>query len=244
MLGNETMDHTAASGSVIFLENVYKKYGREDPVPALGGVSLKVKAGEFVFVTGRSGSGKTTLIRLLTRELKADQGEVRVLDQDLNKLRRSGVSALRRRLGIVFQDFRLLKDRTVYENVALALRAMGTPGNQIPGRVEEVLSEVGLSDKKEAMPGQLSGGEQQKAALARALSGHPEIILADEPTGNLDQDSAREIMALLYKVYREGTTVLVVTHNREIVQRMQKRVITMEGGLVASDQEKAPGRKG
>lgn len=244
MLGNETMDHTAASGSVIFLENVYKKYGREDPVPALGGVSLKIKAGEFVFVTGRSGSGKTTLIRLLTRELKADQGEVRVLDQDLNKLRRSGVSALRRRLGIVFQDFRLLKDRTVYENVALALRAMGTPGNQIPGRVEEVLSEVGLSDKKEAMPGQLSGGEQQKAALARALSGHPEIILADEPTGNLDQDSAREIMALLYKVYREGTTVLVVTHNREIVQRMQKRVITMEGGLVVSDQEKAPGRKG
>ena len=244
MLGNETMDHTAASGSVIFLENVYKKYGREDPVPALGGVSLKVKAGEFVFVTGRSGSGKTTLIRLLTRELKADQGEVRVLDQDLNKLRRSGVSALRRRLGIVFQDFRLLKDRTVYENVALALRAMGTPGNQIPGRVEEVLQEVGLSDKKEAMPGQLSGGEQQKAALARALSGHPEIILADEPTGNLDQDSAREIMALLYKVYREGTTVLVVTHNREIVQRMQKRVITMEGGLVVSDQEKAPGRKG
>ena len=244
MLGNETMDHTAASGSVIFLENVYKKYGREDPVPALGGVSLKIKAGEFVFVTGRSGSGKTTLIRLLTRELKADQGEVRVLDQDLNKLRRSGVSALRRRLGIVFQDFRLLKDRTVYENVALALRAMGTPGNQIPGRVEEVLAEVGLSDKKEAMPGQLSGGEQQKAALARALSGHPEIILADEPTGNLDQDSAREIMALLYKVYREGTTVLVVTHNREIVQRMQKRVITMEGGLVVSDQEKAPGRKG
>ena len=244
MLGNETMDHTAASGSVIFLENVYKKYGREDPVPALGGVSLKVKAGEFVFITGRSGSGKTTLIRLLTRELKADQGEVRVLDQDLNKLRRSGVSALRRRLGIVFQDFRLLKDRTVYENVALALRAMGTPGNQIPGRVEEVLQEVGLSDKKEAMPGQLSGGEQQKAALARALSGHPEIILADEPTGNLDQDSAREIMALLYKVYREGTTVLVVTHNREIVQRMQKRVITMEGGLVVSDQEKAPGRKG
>lgn len=244
MLGNETMDHTAASGSVIFLENVYKKYGREDPVPALGGVSLKIKAGEFVFVTGRSGSGKTTLIRLLTRELKADQGEVRVLDQDLNKLRRSGVSALRRRLGIVFQDFRLLKDRTVYENVALALRAMGTPGNQIPGRVEEVLQEVGLSDKKEAMPGQLSGGEQQKAALARALSGHPEIILADEPTGNLDQDSAREIMALLYKVYREGTTVLVVTHNREIVQRMQKRVITMEGGLVVSDQEKAPGRKG
>ena len=244
MLGNETMDHTAASGSVIFLENVYKKYGREDPVPALGGVSLKVKAGEFVFVTGRSGSGKTTLIRLLTRELKADQGEVRVLDQDLNKLRRSGVSALRRRLGIVFQDFRLLKDRTVYENVALALRAMGTPGNQIPGRVEEVLQEVGLSDKKEAMPGQLSGGEQQKAALARALSGHPEIILADEPTGNLDQDSAREIMALLYKVYREGTTVLVVTHNREIVQRMQMRLITMEGGLVVSDQEKAPGRKG
>ena len=244
MLGNETMDHTAASGSVIFLENVYKKYGREDPVPALGGVSLKVKAGEFVFVTGRSGSGKTTLIRLLTRELKADQGEVRVLDQDLNKLSRSGVSALRRHLGIVFQDFRLLKDRTVYENVALALRAMGTPGNQIPGRVEEVLAEVGLSDKKEAMPGQLSGGEQQKAALARALSGHPEIILADEPTGNLDQDSAREIMALLYKVYREGTTVLVVTHNREIVQRMQKRVITMEGGLVVSDQEKAPGRKG
>ena len=244
MLGNETMDHTAASGSVIFLENVYKKYGREDPVPALGGVSLKIKAGEFVFVTGRSGSGKTTLIRLLTRELKADQGEVRVLDQDLNKLRRSGVSALRRHLGIVFQDFRLLKDRTVYENVALALRAMGTPGNQIPGRVEEVLAEVGLSDKKEAMPGQLSGGEQQKAALARALSGHPEIILADEPTGNLDQDSAREIMALLYKVYREGTTVLVVTHNREIVQRMQKRVITMEGGLVVSDQEKAPGRKG
>lgn len=243
MLGNKTMDHTAASGSVIFLENVYKTYGSKDQAPALGGVSLKVRPGEFVFITGRSGSGKTTLIRLLTRELKADQGEVYVLGEDLKKLGRSGVTALRRRLGIVFQDFRLLQDRTVYENVALAMRAVGTPGNQIPGRVEEVLAEVGLSDKKEAMPGQLSGGEQQKAALARALVNRPEIILADEPTGNLDQDSAREIMALLYKVYREGTTVLVVTHNREIIQRMQKRVITMDGGLVASDLEKAPGGK-
>ena len=243
MLGNKTMDHTAASGSVIFLENVYKTYGGRDQAPALGGVSLKVRPGEFVFITGRSGSGKTTLIRLLTRELKADQGEVYVLGEDLKKLGRSGVTALRRRLGIVFQDFRLLQDRTVYKNVALAMRAVGTPGNQIPGRVEEVLAEVGLSDKKEAMPGQLSGGEQQKAALARALVNRPEIILADEPTGNLDQDSAREIMALLYKVYREGTTVLVVTHNREIVQRMQKRVITMDGGLVVSDLEKAPGGK-
>ena len=244
MLGNGTMDHTAASGSVIFLENVYKKYGKEDRIPALGGVSLKISPGEFVFITGRSGSGKTTLIRLLTRELKADQGEIRVLDKDLKKLSRSGVSALRRRLGMVFQDFRLIRDRTVYENAALALQAAGVPSGQIRERVEEVLARVGLSDKKEALPGQLSGGEQQKAALARALSGHPEIILADEPTGNLDQDSAREIMALLYEVYREGTTVVVVTHNREIVKRMQKRVITMEGGLVVSDQEYAPGGKG
>ena len=244
MLGNKTMDHTAASGSVIFLENVYKKYGRDDRVPALGGVSLEIRAGEFVFVVGRSGSGKTTLIRLLTRELTADEGEIYVLDQNLKKLRRSGVSALRRRLGIVFQDFRLLKDRTVYENAALAMRAAGAKKDQIPERVEEVLAWVGLSDKKDAMPGQLSGGEQQKAALARALVNRPEIILADEPTGNLDQDSAREIMALLYRIYREGTTVLVVTHNREIVKRMQKRVITMEGGLVVSDTGMAPEGKG
>lgn len=243
MLGKKTIDHTAASGSVIFLEDVYKKYGRDDQVPALGGVSLEIGAGEFVFVTGRSGSGKTTLIRLLTRELTADQGEVYVLDQNLNKLRRSGVSALRRRLGIVFQDFRLLKDRTVYENIALAMQAAGAPRDRIRERVEEVLAQTGLSDKKDAMPGSLSGGEQQKAALARALVNRPEIILADEPTGNLDQDSAREIMALLYKVHREGAAVLVVTHNREIVKRMQKRVITMEGGLVVSDMEKIPDGK-
>lgn len=244
MLGKKTMDHTAVTGSVIFLENVYKKYDRNDQVPALGGISLEVDAGEFVFVVGRSGSGKTTLIRLLTRELKADQGEIYVLDRDLNKLGRSGVSALRRRLGIVFQDFRLLQDRTVYENTALAMQAAGAKKDQIPERVEEVLVWVGLWDKKDALPGRLSGGEQQKAALARALVNRPEIILADEPTGNLDQDSAREIMALLYKINREGTTVLVVTHNREIVKRMQKRVITMEGGLVASDVEKTPGGKG
>ena len=242
MLGNQTTDHTAASGSVIFLENVYKKYDAADQVPALGGISLDIKPGEFVFVTGNSGSGKTTLIRLLTRELKADKGEIRVLDQDLKKIRRGRISALRRRLGIVFQDFRLLKERTIYDNVALAMRAVGTPRGRIKPRVEEVLNQVGLLDRKDARPGQLSGGEQQKAALARALVNHPEIILADEPTGNLDADSAWEIMELLDRANRAGTTVVVVTHNREIVEKMHKRVITMKRGMITRDGEETSGK--
>ncbi len=242
MLGNQTTNHTAASGSVIFLENVTKKYDAADQVPALSGISLSIEAGEFVFVTGSSGSGKTTLIRLLTRELSADKGTVRVLDQDLTRIRRGRISRLRRRLGIVFQDFRLLRDRTIYDNVALAMRAVGAPAATVRPRVEEVLNQVGLLDRKTARPGQLSGGEQQKAALARALVNHPEIILADEPTGNLDADSAWEIMDLLEAANQAGTTVVVVTHNREIVEKMAKRVITMKRGMIIRD-EKLPSLK-
>ncbi len=221
---------------VIVLDNVCKNYSTG--APALTDVSLEISRGEFVFVVGDSGSGKSTLIKLLLRELTATSGTVKVLGVDLAKLRHRMIPKFRRNLGIVFQDFRLLKDRNVYENVAFAQRIVERSPKEIRRNVPAILATVGLAGKYKAKPKQLSGGEQQRVALARALINKPSILLADEPTGNLDPKNSWEIMQLLEEINENGTTVIVVTHNREIVNAMQKRVITMKRGVVVSDEEK------
>ena len=221
---------------MIILENVTKEY--TSGTPALNGIDLRIEKGEFVFVVGNSGSGKSTLIKLLLKELDATSGKIYVNKKYLNKITRKRLPSLRRDIGVVFQDFRLLKDRNVYENVAFAQRIIQMPSREIRKNVPAMLSRVGLAGKYKAKPKQLSGGEQQRVALARALVNRPEILLADEPTGNLDPKNSWEIMNLLEKINNDGTTVLVVTHNREIVNEMQKRVITMKKGLIVSDEEK------
>lgn len=221
---------------IIALENVNKTYSTG--APALNGVTLHINRGEFVFIVGDSGSGKSTLIKLLLRELTATSGIVRVMGADLARIRHRKIPKFRRNLGIVFQDFRLLKDRNVYENVAFAQRIIETPTKEIRRNVPSILATVGLAGKYKAKPKQLSGGEQQRVALARALVNKPSILLADEPTGNLDPKNSWEIMKLLEEINEGGTTVVVVTHNREIVNAMQKRVITMKKGVVVSDEEK------
>lgn len=221
---------------IILLENVSKSYTAG--VPALNGINLHINKGEFVFVVGDSGSGKSTLIKLLLRELVPTSGRIFVNGTDVVRLKRHKIPKFRRSLGVVFQDFRLLKDRNVYENVAFAQRIIQMPSREIRKNVPAMLSRVGLAGKYKAKPKQLSGGEQQRVALARALVNRPEILLADEPTGNLDPKNSWEIMNLLEKINNDGTTVLVVTHNREIVNAMQKRVITMKKGLIVSDEEK------
>ncbi len=220
---------------VIWLDNVSKTYSSGSP--ALNGVSINIHKGEFVFIVGGSGSGKSTLIKLLLRELKSTEGHVYVMSEELKKLPRSKVPKLRRNMGVVFQDFRLLNDRNVYENVAFAQRIVQVPTSQIRRNVPAILATVGLAGKYKAKPKELSGGEQQRVALARALVNEPAILLADEPTGNLDPKNAREIMALLEEINQAGTTVVVVTHSKEIVNSMQKRVITMRKGIVISDEE-------
>ena len=220
---------------IILLDNVSKTYSTG--APALNGVTLSINKGEFVFIVGDSGSGKSTLIKLLLRELTATSGTVRVMGADLARIRHGKIPRFRRNLGIVFQDFRLLKDRNVYENVAFAQRIVETPSREIRKNVPSILATVGLTGKYKARPKQLSGGEQQRVALARALVNKPAILLADEPTGNLDPKNSWEIMKLLEEINETGTTVLVVTHNREIVNAMQKRVITMKKGVVVSDEE-------
>ena len=221
---------------IILLENVSKSYTAG--IPALNGINLHINKGEFVFVVGDSGSGKSTLIKLLLRELVPTSGRIFVNGTDVVRLKRRKIPKFRRSLGVVFQDFRLLKDRNVYENVAFAQRIIQMPGREIRKNVPAMLSRVGLAGKYKAKPKQLSGCEQQRVALARALVNRPEILLADEPTGNLDPKNSWEIMNLLEKINNDGTTVLVVTHNREIVNAMQKRVITMKKGLIVSDEEK------
>ena len=221
---------------IILLENVSKSYTAG--VPALNGINLHINKGEFVFVVGDSGSGKSTLIKLLLRELVPTSGRIFVNGTDVVRLKRRKIPKFRRSLGVVFQDFRLLKNRNVYENVAFAQRIIQMPSREIRKNVPAMLSRVGLAGKYKAKPKQLSGGEQQRVALARALVNRPEILLADEPTGNLDPKNSWEIMNLLEKINNDGTTVLVVTHNREIVNEMQKRVITMKKGLIVSDEEK------
>lgn len=218
----------------IVLDNVTKAYKVSN---VLKGISLRIKKGEFVFIVGDSGSGKSTLIKLLLRELKSTTGTVYVLGENLNQLKHKKVPALRRRLGVVFQDFRLLKNMNVYENVAFAQYITQVPESQISRNVQEILGKVGLAGRYKSKPRQLSGGEQQRVALARALVNKPDILLCDEPTGNLDPKNSWEIMKLLEEFNEEGTTVVVVTHNREIVDAMQKRVITMHKGAVQSDEE-------
>ncbi len=224
------------TGEIITLENVSKAYSTG--APALNGVTLHINKGEFVFIVGDSGSGKSTLIKLLLRELTPTEGSIRVMDYDLTKIRHGKIPKFRRNLGIVFQDFRLLKDRNVYENVAFAQRIVETPAKEMKKNVPSILAMVGLAGKYKAKPKQLSGGEQQRVALARALVNNPSILLADEPTGNLDPKNSWEIMKLLEEINEAGTTVLVVTHNREIVNAMQKRVVTMKKGVIVSDEEK------
>ena len=221
---------------MIALDNVYKTYATG--VTALNGISLKIRKGEFVFIVGSSGSGKTTLFKLLLKELEPTSGAIYMNNQNIGRLRRRRIPKMRRGIGVVFQDFRLLKDRTVYENIAFAMRVVGKPAKIIKDTVPQLLAVVGLSNKADAYPKELSGGEQQRVALARALANNPPVLLADEPTGNLDPKNAWEIMGLLEEINMRGTTVIVVTHNKEIVEKMQKRVITLSNGVIVSDEQK------
>ncbi len=220
---------------MIVLDNVCKTYSTG--VSALYGVNLRIRKGEFVFIVGSSGSGKTTLFKLLLKELEPTSGRIYINSQNIERLRRRKIPKMRRGIGVVFQDFRLLKDRNVYENIAFAQRVVGKSAKVIKETVPQMLSLVGLADKAESLPGELSGGEQQRVSLARALVNNPPILLADEPTGNLDPANAWEIMKLLEDINKRGTTVVVVTHNRDIVERMQKRVITIDKGVVISDEK-------
>lgn len=220
---------------MIDLIDVTKSYGQG--LPAVNHANLHVDKGEFVFIVGSSGSGKSTLIKLLLKELDATSGSIIVSGEKLETMKHRRVAKYRRKLGVVFQDFRLLKDRNVYENVAFAQRVVNRPTRVIRKRVPEVLQEVGLAGKYKAFPDELSGGEQQRVALARAIVNRPDILLADEPTGNLDPKTSEEIMSLLEEINSRGTTVLVVTHNKDIVNSMKKRVLTMHNGVIISDEE-------
>ena len=220
---------------MIKLEHVSKSYSAG--IPALNDISLNIEEGEFVFIVGNSGSGKSTLIKLLLKELEPTKGVITINNRNLNAIRRKQIPKYRRNVGVVFQDFRLLRDRNVYENVAFAQKVIGTPARLIRSSVPTMLSMVGLAAKYKSYPKQLSGGEQQRVAIARALVNQPKILLADEPTGNLDNHNAWEIMKLLEEINQKGTTVVVVTHNLEIVKAMKKRVITMKKGVIISDEK-------
>ena len=221
---------------MIEILDVCKTYGTGNR--ALRNINITLQDGEFVFIMGRSGSGKSTLLRLLIKEEEPTSGEIIVNDTELQDMRRRHIPKYRRRLGMVFQDFRLLKDRNVFENVAFAQRVVGTSQKTIRESVPEMLKLVGLSAKYKSLPQHLSGGEQQRVAIARALINRPEVLLADEPTGNLDHQNAAEIMNLLWDINQRGTTVVVVTHSQEIVDQMGGRVITLERGRVICDEMK------
>ncbi len=220
---------------MIEFKDVTKEYAKG--IAALNGVNLKIEQGEFVFIVGDSGSGKSTLIRLLMKELDPTSGTIIVNGMNLNRMKHRHIAKYRRHLGVVFQDFRLLKDRNIYDNIAFAQRVIETPTRILKQKVPAALSLVGLAQKYKAFPKELSGGEQQRVAIARAVVNEPAILLADEPTGNLDPTNAWEIMKLLEEANERGTTVLVVTHNHEIVAEMKKRVITMQKGVIVSDEK-------
>ena len=220
---------------MIELKDVRKEYSKG--VAALNGINLKIEQGEFVFIVGDSGSGKSTLIKLIMKELDPTSGTITVNGQNLNRMRHRKIPMYRRALGVVFQDFRLLKDLNIYENIAFAQRVTETPSRIIKKKVPAALSLVGLAQKYKSFPRELSGGEQQRVAIARAIVNEPAILLADEPTGNLDPTNSWEIMKLLEEINEKGTTVLVVTHNREIVNAMKKRVVTMKKGVIVSDEK-------
>ena len=219
---------------MVQMQDVTKIYDSSGTV-ALDGVDLTINEGEFVFLVGPSGSGKTTLMKLITGEVRATAGEIVVNDFDMMKIKRRKLSKVRRTLGVIFQDYRLIENMTVYDNVAFAMRVVGASGKNIAKRVPYVLELVGLEDREKRFPNELSGGEQQRVAIARALVNNPRMIVADEPTGNLDPVRSLELMLLFEKINEMGTTVLVVTHEKELVNAFSRRVITIDEGHVISD---------
>ena len=218
---------------MVQMTDVYKAY--ENGTKAIKGVSFKIDDGEFVFLVGPSGSGKSTLIKMLTGEVAPTEGRIVINGYDLTKIKASRMPYMRRTIGVIFQDFRLIENKSVYENVAFAMRVVGASNRDITRRVPYVLDLVGLDKRINRRPDELSGGEQQRVAIARALVNNPSVIIADEPTGNLDPARSLEIMMLLDKINELGTTVLVVTHERELVDRFSKRVIAIDGGRIISD---------
>ena len=221
---------------MVTFENVTKIY--EPDVAALQDVSFEIDKGEFVFIVGASGSGKSTVIRLVLKEIELTHGKIVVGGRDLARLKRSNVPMLRRNVGCVFQDFKLLPNRTAAENVAYALKVQGESSTAIRRKVPEVLNMVGLTHKMSSLPDELSGGEQQRVSIARAFVNHPPLLICDEPTGNLDPDTSVGIMQLLYRINRSGTTILMATHDREMVDKMRKRVIALEAGKLLRDERR------
>ena len=221
---------------MIVFDAVAKIY--EPDVAALNGVSFVIDKGEFVFIVGASGSGKSTLIKLLLKEIEPTSGRIFVGGRDLTRLKHGKVPLLRRNVGCVFQDFKLLPTRTAAENVAYALKVQGEGRSSIRRKIPEVMNMVGLAHKMDSLPDELSGGEQQRVSIARAFVNHPPLLVCDEPTGNLDPDTSVGIMQLLYRINRSGTTILMVTHDREMVDKMRKRVIALEDGRLARDERR------
>ena len=219
---------------MILMENVRKVYESSNSV-ALDGINLTIKDGEFVFLVGPSGSGKTTIMKLITGEIRPTSGTIVVNDFDMSTIKRRKLPKARRTLGVVFQDYRLIENMTVYDNVAFAMRVVGARSRDIKTRVPYILDLVGLEGREKRMPNELSGGEQQRVAIARALVNEPRMIVADEPTGNLDPVRSLELMLLFEKINEMGTTVMVVTHEKELVNAFSKRVITIDGGHLISD---------
>jgi cell division transport system ATP-binding protein len=226
----------ASASAMIVFEGVAKIY--EPDVAALNGVSFVIDKGEFVFIVGASGSGKSTLIKLLLKEIEPTNGRIFVGGRDLTRLKHGKVPLLRRNVGCVFQDFKLLPSRSAAENVAYALKVQGEGRTSIRRKVPEVMNMVGLAHKMDSLPDELSGGEQQRVSIARAVVNHPPLLVCDEPTGNLDPDTSVGIMQLLYRINRAGTTILMVTHDREMVDKMRKRVIALEEGRLARDERR------
>ena len=225
---------------MIKFEHVTKTYeGTAGDTDALKDLSLSIEKGEFVFIVGKSGAGKSTLTKLLIGEIKPTSGDVYINGICVNHLKHKEIPFLRRKIGMVFQDFRLLENKTVYENVSFALEIIGASKKTIRRKVPEALSRVGLAGKAKNFPNQLSGGEQQRVAIARAVVNNPGLVIADEPTGNLDPTNSAEILDMLIDINRSGTTVLVVTHDRELVDKLQKRVILINDGVIASDEERS-----
>jgi cell division transport system ATP-binding protein len=227
---------TPTAGAMIVFDSVRKIY--EPNVAALTDVSFVIEKGDFVFVVGASGSGKSTVIRLVLKEIEPTSGKIVVGGRDLTRLKRSKVPYLRRNIGCVFQDFKLLPDRSAAENVAYALKVQGEGSSSIRRKVPEVLNLVGLAHKMSSLPDELSGGEQQRVSIARAVVNHPPLLICDEPTGNLDPDTSVGIMQLLYRINRAGTTILMVTHDREMVDKMRRRVIALDDGRLARDERR------
>ena len=223
---------------VIAFDRVSKVYPAQPNRPALEDISLQIYPGEFVFLVGHSGSGKSTLVRLIIRELKPSSGKITIAGEDLGSMRNWRVPYLRRNIGCVFQDFKLLPNKTVFENVSFALEVIGKNRNVIRTQVPEVLRLVGLQDKLDKLPDQLSGGEAQRVSIARAIVNRPPLLVCDEPTGNLDPQTSRGIMDLLERINRTGTTVLVATHDREMVDNMRRRVIALDRGHLTRDQQR------